>query len=136
MNERCEWNPVDHRPATELPSTGERGAGDCPNETWWSVGSGKTWHLCNDCAQAVEFKRFRRRVPINANPASKTSAKTNYNSKIYDGDYCGCCGREFSGHNFFCVDCLGHIDKSQQYPWEMTWFAQHKATCPFEAEKI
>lgn len=133
MNERCEWNPL-----TNEASYGGSAEGDCPNESWWSIGSTnkKNFHLCDSCAALPKFKRFTHRTPINANPATETRAKTNFNSKIYDGDYCGCCGRKFSGHNFFCVDCLGHIDKSQQYPWEMTWFAQHKAACPFEAEKI
>lgn len=58
--DRCEWNPALSTMALDPPRPD-----DCPNEAVLSVGRGAgNWHLCESCAMAPEFKRYRRRDPL------------------------------------------------------------------------
>ena len=67
VGEQCDWNPYKNRVALSSDLH------DCMNETWWSIGKGKNnIHVCNRCAHLPRFNRFRKRVPINANPLETT----------------------------------------------------------------
>lgn len=63
MTEICEWWPEQDRPAEEVPGRPDSRKG-CPNETAWSVGVAKNWHLCDSCAALPRFARMRSRKPL------------------------------------------------------------------------
>jgi len=58
--EKCEWNPVTNRAATDIPGDG------CWKVATVCVGRGKhNWHLCAECAALPAFRRFSKR-PLRA----------------------------------------------------------------------
>ncbi len=58
--ELCEWDPEFSRPAYRV---GNIDFG-CQNEATISVGVNGKWHLCDECADRPEFRRFRVRAPL------------------------------------------------------------------------
>lgn len=70
----CEWNPVEKRPALETdPSHGE---------AVWSVGVDGKWHLCEACASAPEFARYRRRRRLTRRAPLRVKRRANRARKM------------------------------------------------------
>jgi hypothetical protein len=63
----CEYNPIQHKPATN-PSS----AGDCDRPAEPGVGE---YHLCRRCAELPEFRRFKKRELSKKPPVSEQSAQ-------------------------------------------------------------
>ena len=62
-DEQCEWDPKRDEPATT-----EQG---CSNPATVCVGRGGQWHLCDDCAKAPRFARFRCRLRLDRKGAAQ-----------------------------------------------------------------
>jgi hypothetical protein len=69
----CEWNPAEKRAAFD---------DDPPHgEAVWSVGVDGKWHLCDGCANAPEFARYRNRRPLNRRTPLRVQRRANRQAK-------------------------------------------------------
>lgn len=72
----CEWNPAEKRPAFDS---------DAPHaEAVWSVGVDGKWHLCDGCASAPEFARYRKRIRLTRRRPPRVKRRANRQAAAED----------------------------------------------------